>query len=388
MRDDRDVDLLSDQLSSVQFDLIVSGSIAAVESVKWIRELRRYGASVRPFLTKGGAQFIQPLALEWAAKAPVVTESTGQAEHISFSDAIIVAPASLNFINKMSLGIADSPALAAVQSAIGRKPVFVFPSMHLSLEESPIYQEHRDRLKKIKHVHFFDSKLQEGKAKLLSAEAAVAQISHLFCRNGFRGLLTMGATRSYIDDVRFVSNESTGRVGISIADELYRSGFDIDIVSGPVEIEVPAYLQVTRVDTIQQMTRAVMALKKPRFAIFSAAVLDYEVKSKVSGKISSKVPPKIELKTAAKLIDMVKSQSCLKIGFKLSAGLSDQKFEALVREWNREKKCAYVVANRKEDLADYRAKIFDAGANEFSIVRSRQSLAQHLRRILTNQLKK
>lgn len=131
---DLDVIPSSDALAGRRVDVVVSGSIAAVESVKFIRALRRLGAEVTPWLSHGGATFITPMAVTWAAGKDAVTGFSGNASHIATSDAVIVAPASSSILTKMARGMTDSHCTALLASALGQtKPVLILPSMHDSL---------------------------------------------------------------------------------------------------------------------------------------------------------------------------------------------------------------------------------------------------------------
>src|SRR5947209_1037854 len=105
--DDRDVEIKGDHLAGKSFDFVVSGGVASVEVPKIIRELRRYGANVRVIMSEGAHQFVTPLLFEWASKNAVVRALTGSAEHISNADAVLIAPATLDFISRVAHGLAD-----------------------------------------------------------------------------------------------------------------------------------------------------------------------------------------------------------------------------------------------------------------------------------------
>ena len=139
---DLEVKIHSIALAQKSIDLICSGSIAAIESPRLIRALRRLGAHVRPYLTDGGRQFITPMALSWAANHQTVTEFSGTAPHIASGDALVVAPASASFIQKIAHGVCDSPASALAASYLGQKKrVLVLPNMHDSLFDAPAFQK-------------------------------------------------------------------------------------------------------------------------------------------------------------------------------------------------------------------------------------------------------
>src|SRR5690242_6546348 len=128
----------SSTLRGKHLDVIVTGSIAAVESVRFVRALRRLGAEITVYLSDGGAQFITPIALSWASTRSVVTGFSGEATHLATHDGCVIAPASANFIADVLHGKASTPSTALVASYFGqRRPVFYLPAMHESLFRSP-----------------------------------------------------------------------------------------------------------------------------------------------------------------------------------------------------------------------------------------------------------
>jgi len=343
--DDRDVVLKGSQLAGLSVDLVVAGGIAAVEAPKLIRELRRYGASVRVFMTASACKFITPLSLEWASRQSVVTDLSGSAEHIASSDMVVVAPATLDFVGKASWGLADSAALTLVQSALQRLPVFFAPSMHESLSQNPLFQENKRRLSKLKNVFFLDPVAAEGKMKAQGFESMVARICHLAgSASQLRGQkvgLTLGPTRSIVDDVRYLSNRSSGAMGLAIADELYRRG-------------AAEVLQKVDVKTNGEMHRElsqIVARKKPSALIFAAAVLDFDVESARSGKTSSAGGFEVSLRPSKKIIHSFAKFKGVKVGFKLESQISEKSLVLRARESLKQHQLSFVVANRLEDVS-------------------------------------
>lgn len=356
--DDRDVVLKGSQLAGLSVDLVVAGGIAAVEAPKLIRELRRYGASVRVFMTASACKFITPLSLEWASRQSVVTDLSGSAEHIASSDMVVVAPATLDFVGKASWGLADSAALTLVQSALQRLPVFFAPSMHESLSQNPLFQENKRRLSKLKNVFFLDPVAAEGKMKAQGFESMVARICHLAgSASQLRGQkvgLTLGPTRSIVDDVRYLSNRSSGAMGLAIADELYRRGADVYSIAGPLQASWPEFLQKVDVETNGEMHRElsqIVARKKPSALIFAAAVLDFDVESARSGKTSSAGGFEVSLRPSKKIIHSFAKFKGVKVGFKLESQISEKSLVLRARESLKQHQLSFVVANRLEDVS-------------------------------------
>ena len=175
---DLQVNSISESLSDKSIDVIITGSIGSVESVRFLRALRRLGADVHPWLSKGAQLFTTETAVSWAAANPVTSQFSGTASHIALHDACIVCPASANFLSKIANGITDTPESALVASYLGQgKPVLVMPNMHDSLLQAPAVSEN---LKKIsKWTHILEARQEEGKQKFPEPKDLADEVSHV-----------------------------------------------------------------------------------------------------------------------------------------------------------------------------------------------------------------
>ncbi len=352
-------------LDGKTLDIAVTGSIAAVESPRFLRSLRRLGAEVVPWLSKGGKQFISETSLDWASGGKSVVQSfSGAASHIATHDALIIAPASANTLSKISLGIADSPITTLAASYLGcSKPVMVLPTMHNSLANSPIIAQNLARLRD-QGVIFLAARHGEGKAKFPSPQSLADRVSYQLNRSRWGEqrpavVLTMGSTRGYIDAIRYVSNYSSGRLGSLIAEELFRRGLDTIVIAGPCKYRPRVFSQLIGVETNEEMlAAAVAACQKPHTAgVFAAAVLDYIPQAKISGKISSKHPSlAVELKSASKIISACQPSSGIKVGFKLEVASPGQDLPAsalsLAEGYCRREHLSFFVVNFWQDLSE------------------------------------
>jgi len=163
---DRQVEIISNSLEKLSIALCVTGGIAAIESPKLARQFRRHSASVKAYVTENALKFIGEASLVWGTNQPIVKELTGNSEHICLEDIVLVAPATLNTTDKIFLGIADNPVTTLVASALGqKKPVYLAPTMHLSLYNNPVFQEN---LKKsdMYGIKIIEPRIGEGKAKI------------------------------------------------------------------------------------------------------------------------------------------------------------------------------------------------------------------------------
>ncbi|MCX6118296.1 MAG: hypothetical protein NT027_12195 [Proteobacteria bacterium] len=350
--DDLNVEPISDSLVGKTFDVVVSGSIASVESVRFIRSLRRLGATVQPWLTQGGAQFITPLALEWASANKCLTNFSGTHSHICTSDGVIVSPASSNMINRLAKGYTDTPASALIASALGQqKPVFILPAMHDSLSAAPSYQENIVKIETWKNVHILSARLEEGKRKFPEPHILADQISHLALtqsRPKTDILVTLGTNRGYIDDVRYLSNYSSGKLGSLIAEELFRNGFRTHVIAGPSQFRPSNATKLTETISFQDMMNAVTGVNESSLlgAVFTASVLDYQPDKKLVGKTKSgQSSLHIELVPTEKIISKVTLPGKIKIGFKLETELNLNRASDIAKDYCSKYNLSALICN-------------------------------------------
>lgn len=173
---DRSVRIKSQTLNNKEIAFAVCGGIASVETVKIIRELRRYAANVTAFYTPDVFKFITELPVEWACGKPVITEAQAQVEHLENYDLVVVVPATLNTISKSALGLADNVVTLLISSHIGKKgPVLFVPAMNLSLQQHPLFNHYREVLESW-GAKFLISQDEEDRIKVPSAEKIVEAV--------------------------------------------------------------------------------------------------------------------------------------------------------------------------------------------------------------------
>ena len=173
---DLQVNSISNSLSGKSIDVVITGSIGSVESVRFLRSLRRLGADVFPWLSKGAFQFTTETAVSWAAAQPVTTEFSGTASHIALRDACVIAPASASIIAKIANGITDTPTSALIASYLGQgKPVLLMPNMHDSLLQAPAVSENLNKISS--WIHMLQPRQEEGKQKFPEPKHLADQVS-------------------------------------------------------------------------------------------------------------------------------------------------------------------------------------------------------------------
>ena len=346
---DLTVKLSSDALAGKNIDVVIAGSIGAVESVRFLRSLRRLGAKVQPWLTQGGALFTTETALSWAAAQPCRTSFEGSASHISLGDALVIAPASASILAKIAGGITDTPASALIASYLGmQKPVFIVANMHDSMYDSPFVQENLKKLKT--YCQVLGARQEEGKQKFPEPAVLADEVAHAINRRNDQILVTMGTTRGYIDDVRYISNYSSGALGSKIAEEFYRQGFQTAVIQGPCPITPRTFSKLIPIETNTEMSAAVLELEKTGIqgAVFAASILDFVPTEKKSGKIRSNEGLQVQFQATPKIIGSVTTPLKFKVGFKLeTAPASTELAQLYLNKYN----LSHLVMNQLQNVS-------------------------------------
>jgi phosphopantothenoylcysteine decarboxylase/phosphopantothenate--cysteine ligase len=327
---DTDVELRGESLKGRHILLGVTGGIAAVDTVRLARELRRHGAEVTVIMTPSAQEIITPLAVRWASQGEVITDWDGDLSGLSNFDAVLVTPATRNIMASFIHGLMNGPLLMALSAARGRKsPIMMVPSMHNDLANDPVTEDLVMQCVK-SGVRILWGAEEEGKRKTPNHEETVARLAHFVNQNTTSVVVTLGATRSSIDDVRYVQNTSSGRTGYLIADDLYRHGMDVTCVSGVTTVDCPSWLPLEiKCPDPDEMLAELKALVKDDINVWihAAAVLDYVIPNPVEGKIASlQGQLDIQLQEGAKHIMELKEmcKSCTRIGFKLESGIKQK----------------------------------------------------------------
>ena len=349
--------------------LAIPGSIAAVECVKLARELIRHGAEVHAVMSENAQKIIHPYAMEFATGNPVVTEITGFIEHVELAgdhedkaDLVLVYPATANTISKIACGIDDTPVTTVVTTAFSHIPIMIAPAMHSSMYEHPIVRENIEKLKKL-GVEFIGPRFEEGKAKAASIEEVVYRVIrklHPKTLKGKRVLVTAGATREYIDPIRFITNASSGKMGVAIAEEADFRGAEVTLVR--TKGSVPSFVEnQIEVETVEEMLEAIekeLKTKKYDVVVLAAAVSDFRVKNRADTKIKSGKSLTLELEPTPKIIDRVKElqPDVFLVGFK--AETSEEKLVEEARKQIERAKSDLVVANTLRAFGSEENEVF------------------------------
>lgn len=330
--------------------LCVTGSIAATESIKLAREFRRHGISVKCFMSDDACNIIHPYAMEFATGQKVVRELTGEIEHVKYStsDLIIVAPATANVISKFTYKIADNPINTLLITAFGYKtPVLMVPSMHNSM-----YKAVNKNIETLKDegISFLKPKMEEKKAKFPDINDIVLQAMHELNKkdlNGKKVLVSAGATYEKIDEVRGITNRSSGKMGVEIAKEAFIRGAEVTLIKGKMTTDVPNVFNILEVESVGQMRDVVLEQAKKHDIFISAAAVSDFIPEKMENKISSTQDITLKFQKAPKIIGEVKkiNPQIFLVGFKAEYDLSRDELIESARNRLKEHNIDLIVAN-------------------------------------------
>lgn len=361
----------------------ITGGIAAYKSAVLVRLLVKSGAEVQVIMTPNAREFITPVTLSTLSGRPVISEfftaNTGQwNSHVDlglWADAFVVAPATASTIAKMATGVADNMLVTSYLST--RAPRMIAPAMDFDMMLHPTTCRNLATLESdgVRIVEAESGELAShlvGKGRMAEPEHIVEALQrmleeetvHKGTKNpvgnvlmqplkGKRVLITAGPTRERIDPVRYISNFSTGRMGVALAEEAARRGADVKLVLGPTEVRPSKDSGVLTVDveSAREMLDACLeAFPTADIAIMAAAVADYTVAKPAARKIKREHTevPTLELvknPDIAATLGARKRQDQLLVGFALE---TDHAIEN-GREKLRRKNLDMVVVNSLED---------------------------------------
>ncbi len=306
----------------------VTASISLYKSLDLSRELMRRGAEVYVVLSKEASRLVTPAMWEWATGNKPFTEFSGELGHISLAkigSGMIIAPATANTISKLAYGISDTPVTLVAQVMLGMgKKIIVVPAMHEPMYRSPTLRRAIEVCRE-NGVFFLDPVLEEGKAKYPDYRYIADKTEAVLLRGedlrGLKILVTAGPTREPMDPVRFLSNPSTGKMGVSIASEAYYRGAETHLIHGPISIDIPPWIKTTKIMTVDDMLESVtksIEKENPNAVILSAAPVDFRFSSVKRTKISSEDRvPDVKLEHTPKIASRVRklARDAVIVGF-------------------------------------------------------------------------
>ena len=291
-------------LENVKIGVFVMGGIAAYKVPELVRQLIKKGAQVQVAMTQSAQEFVTPLTLQVLTKRPVLTHTfderePSQVQHVAMADwcdLALVVPATANGLAKMAHGLADDVVTSTLLAVTA--PILVVPAMNVHMYENPATQRNlaqlrADGLTIMEPDTGFLAEGYEGKGRLPELHRIVAQVERLYARThlpqslaGKQVIVSAGGTRERIDPVRYISNDSSGKMGYAMAQAADWLGATVTLVSTTHSLLPPEGIQVQQVASAQELAQAMTAhYDQMDYVVMAAAVSDYRVKHPHDQKI-------------------------------------------------------------------------------------------------------
>lgn len=291
-------------LENVKIGVFVMGGIAAYKVPELVRQLIKKGAQVQVAMTQSAQEFVTPLTLQVLTKRPVLTHTfderePSQVQHVAMADwcdLALVVPATANGLAKMAHGLADDVVTTTLLAVTA--PVLVVPAMNVHMYENPATQRNlaqlrADGLTIMEPDTGFLAEGYEGKGRLPELHRIVAQVERLYARThlpqslaGKQVIVSAGGTRERIDPVRYISNDSSGKMGYAMAQAADWLGGTVTLVSTTQSLLPPEGVQVQEVASAQELAQAMTShYDQMDYVVMAAAVSDYGVKHPHDQKI-------------------------------------------------------------------------------------------------------
>ena len=344
--------------------LIIGGGIAAYKSLDLIRLLKKNNNDVKAILTDSGKEFVTPLSITTLTKNKTFENlfdknSEADIDHISLSrwaDIIVVLPTTANFMTKLSLGKAEDLATTVILAS--NKDILLVPAMNVRMWIHKATQKNVKVLQDYGYLFLGPEKGEMacgeyGEGKMASPRQIFSYLGNyfnkkdLFKKKRIKALVTAGPTREYLDPVRYISNESSGKQGYEIAHALNRLGIKTTLITGPSNLISKKEIKTKKIISANEMLEAVKKCLPVDIAICAAAVADFKpiIKSKTKIKKDNIKCKSIELERNRDIVEFLgknnKHRPSIVIGFAAETeNLNKNAFSKL-----RQKNCDLIVVN-------------------------------------------
>ncbi len=370
--------------------IVIGGGISAYKSLDLIRLLKKNGFEIKTVLTKSGKQFVTPLSLISLSGSKVYEnlfdkQNEAEIDHISLSrwaDLILVIPATANLISKLSHGKAEDLATTIILAS--NKDIILVPAMNVRMWSHKATQENCKRLITYGYKFFGPTEGmmacgEFGKGKMLNPKQVLKGIKDYFYRRNIfknkklKALVTTGPTREYLDPVRFISNESSGKQGYEIALALKRQGIKTTLIAGPSNLQFEKGLKIIKVKTSDEMFKAVKKNLPVDVAVCTAAVSDYKPSIFRKNKIKKgKKKENLVLDNTVDILDFIGKNNRFRPKLVVGFSAETEKLLQNSKEKLKNKNADWIIANdvSKKDIG------FNNDFNEVTIIQSDGKIAQ------------
>ena len=361
--------------------LIITGGIAAYKSLELIRLLKNNGSEIKTVLTKSGKEFVTPLSITSLTQNKVYEElfdsnSEAEMDHITLSrwcDVILVSPATANSISKFSYGNAED--LASTLVLASDKKVILVPAMNVRMWMHQATQENVSKLLNYGYLcvgpEIGEMACGEyGEGKMSEPTKIIEFLNNFFSgqktisKKKLKAIVTSGPTKEYIDPIRYISNNSSGKQGYEIAKSLIKNGIETTLISGPTNLPDPKNLKLIKVQTGEEMYEETKKNLPVDIAVCAAAVGDFKISRFQKTKIKKQDKINLELEKNRDILNFLSTHNSLRpnlvIGFAAETNNIIENAEAKISK----KHCDWIIANdvSKSEIG------FDSDFNEVSII--------------------
>ena len=381
---------MDDILKNKHIVIGITGSIAAYKVLGIVKKLKESNAIVHVVMTKSATMLVDAKDFEKASRNLVQTElflpnvdykgylrKNKEIKHISLADIadlFLICPATTNIIGKIANGIADDFLSTSVMAT--NAPVLICPAMNVKMWKNPITQENVAKLRKLRY-EFVDPEYgilacgYKGVGRLANPDNILERIKLVIARrNDLKGkkiLVTAGATSEEIDPVRVITNKSSGKMGVYIAEEAFLRGADVTLIRGANAVEPQYFFNDIKIYSVKDLFDEIKKnIKNIDIIIHAAAVSDFIIYGKSNKKIKSNQNLHLELTPTTKIFENIKkiNKNLILVGFKAEYNVSEKTLIEMAYELLKSADADFVVAN---DVGK-EGRGFDVETNEVFIV--------------------
>ena len=367
-------------LKNKKIILIIGGGISAYKSLDLIRLFKKQQCEIKVVLTKSGKKFVTPLSISSLSQNKVYedifnSDNEAEMDHISLSrwcDLILFAPITANSISKLASGKADDLASTIVLAS--NKQVVLAPAMNVRMWIHKSTQKNISKLLDYGYISVGPSTGEMacgeyGEGKMSSPEEIYKFIINYFLDRNIvkekklKAIVTAGPTKEYIDPIRFITNNSSGKQGYEIANSLSKFGVDTTLISGPTNLRNPENVKVIKVETTLQMFEETKKALPADIAVCAAAVADfkpdkYETKKIKDNKLS------LNLKRNIDILEFLSKNNSQRPKLVVGFAAETNDLLKLAKDKKNKKYCDWIIANdvSKPDIG------FESDYNAVSII--------------------
>ena len=360
--------------------LAVTGSIAAVETIKLAHALRRKGAQVQAVMSDAACRIIHPDALTYACGRETITRISGLVEHVQYcgdehqADLLLIAPCTANTLSKIACGIDDTPVTTFATTALGSQvPVVIVPAMHHAMFRHIGVMENLSRLRNW-GIAIVDPRVEEGKAKIAGIDDIVLHCARELSGKpmaGRRVLITSGRCEEPVDDVRVLTTRSSGKMGQELATAAFLLGADVTIIHRDTAPLV-TNIKTSTAASMHKEVVSYLAMHQVDLYISAAAISDY-APVVYEGKIPSGEQISLTLHQLPKILDSALSYPIITVAFKLGED-SVKAASSLL-----EKGVTMVAANKPDTMGSPEGEyVFIDKEGEVAVSGPKEEIAYHL----------